>query len=998
MAERVVSVSLVAEVNNYLSGMARADAATRKTGDGADAAKEAFERQNAAMSKVGASLTAAGAVAVAVTGLAVKAAIDWESAWAGVIKTVDGTPEQLAQVESGLRGLTAVLPSSHEEIAAVAEAAGQLGIQTPNVVAFTKTMLDLGQSTNLSANDAATSIARFTNIMGTSQDQVSNLGSALVGLGNNYATTEAEIMEMSMRLAGAGKQIGLSEGDVLGLATALSSVGIEAEAGGSAMSKVMIDIASSVEQGGDRVEMFARVAGMSAQEFSKQWRTAPADALSAFVKGLANAEAQGGSTLGVLAELGITEVRMRDALLRSAAAADQFSGAMATGNKEFAANTALVEEATKRYATVESKIAIAGNAVRDAAIDFGQVFLPVVGAVADAVTSLAKGFNDMPGWMQGAIAVLGTLAGVVTLGAGAFLLAIPKVAEYSIALATLSSSSIPAVAASATFMTGAVTRATAAMSATARFMTGPWGIALLAASIGVTTLVRALEGMKATAEEVNSAYTATQRTAESMWATTGKGRIELGSMGAGLDRIQAAVDHLNGSDFNVFSYFTASDDIRLTGDRLVDVGKALKEVAATDMDSAITSFQEFAAETDGSKESIWGLIQAMPDFKSALISAATDSGTYVESMSDSEKKTALVNAAMRDTRPAATAAADSYLKIADAAQELTDQVVGLIDAFNEANGIGQDAVTTNARYQDSLAGISSEMERQREDFLKPQKDAYEELNGTLDGFVGDLSGFVATLDESTASGSANAAMLSDVAKNAQTAAKAQYEQDRSTMSAKDAADKYVATLASQRDAFINSATAAGFNRDEVTRLADQIFKMPDQKKIDILMNTSAAQDRLNQLIDRNQYRTITLNVVTNESTVRFPDGNVATSRATGGILPGAPSRKDNMLIAAASGEYVVRADQTSIPANRRALEYINAGGVIRGFENGGEVRPTYASAGPATQVPVIVQQQASGFPSQLTLMVDGREFTAFVKEKAGDVVKGSAAWRDGGAR
>src|SRR5690606_3493048 len=124
-------------------------------------------------------------------------------------------------VEQGLRDLTSVLPATHQEIAAVAEAAGQLGIKTDSVVAFTRTMIDLGETTNLSANDAATALARFTNIMGTNQDQVSNLGSAIVGLGNNYATSEAEIVEMSMRLAGAGRQIGLTEGDVLGLATAL---------------------------------------------------------------------------------------------------------------------------------------------------------------------------------------------------------------------------------------------------------------------------------------------------------------------------------------------------------------------------------------------------------------------------------------------------------------------------------------------------------------------------------------------------------------------------------------------------------------------------------------------------------------------------------------------------------------------------------------------------------------------------------------------------------
>ena len=95
-------------------------------------------------------------------------------------------------------------------------------------------MIDLGNSTNMVAADAASDAARFANIMGMSQDKFQNLGSTLVDLGNNYATTESEIMEMSLRLPGAGKQVGLSEAQIMGFAAALSSVGIQAQMGGSA--------------------------------------------------------------------------------------------------------------------------------------------------------------------------------------------------------------------------------------------------------------------------------------------------------------------------------------------------------------------------------------------------------------------------------------------------------------------------------------------------------------------------------------------------------------------------------------------------------------------------------------------------------------------------------------------------------------------------------------------------------------------------------------------
>src|SRR5699024_3119710 len=91
---------------------------------------------------IGSAAGKAGLAAAAGLAMVGKAAIDWESAWTGVKKTVDGTPQQLGKVEDGLRNLAKTLPSTHEEIAGVAEAAGQLGVATNDIVGFTKTMID----------------------------------------------------------------------------------------------------------------------------------------------------------------------------------------------------------------------------------------------------------------------------------------------------------------------------------------------------------------------------------------------------------------------------------------------------------------------------------------------------------------------------------------------------------------------------------------------------------------------------------------------------------------------------------------------------------------------------------------------------------------------------------------------------------------------------------------------------------------------------------------
>lgn len=423
--------------------------------------------------KAGKKMSAfSGAIGAALVASA-KGAIDFESAFAGVEKTVDGTEEQMAELKQGIRDMAKEIPSTTTEISAVAEAAGQLGIQTENILGFSKAMIDLGNSTNLSSEEAASQLAKFANITKMSQKDFDKLGSAIVDLGNNFATTEADIVNMAMRLAGAGNQVGMSQGQILGLATALSSVGIEAEMGGSAISKAMVKMQNAVELGGgklqavlDETEMslrdlelmsannskdfkdladslgltstelknmitaganlrdFSKVAGMSADDFKKAWKEDATGALTAFIKGLGKAEDKGESAITLLSEMGLTEVRLRDSLLRAANASDLFSGAIKTGTKAWEENTALTNEANKRYQTLKSKIQIMVNKIKDLGITFGNKLMPVVEKVTKKIEELTKWVSNLTDeqveWIlkiAGAVVALGpllTILGKVT--------------------------------------------------------------------------------------------------------------------------------------------------------------------------------------------------------------------------------------------------------------------------------------------------------------------------------------------------------------------------------------------------------------------------------------------------------------------------------------------------------------------------------------------------------------------------------------------------------
>lgn len=397
-------------------------------------------------SKLGGTLTKSVTIPlVALGAAAVKASVDYESAFAGVKKTVDEQVDSNGKViisyddlSNGIRAMAKELPASASEIAAVAEQAGQLGIKTQDVLSFSRTMIDLGESTNMSATDAATAIAKIANITGMTSDQYQRFGSSVTALGNNFATTESDIIMMTNRLASAGTLAGLSNQEMLGLATAMSSVGIEAEAGGTAMTQTLSaiekaavlggsavgdleqkansvglsfrDVAVSVLKGGsalkktaaqmgmsntelrrtyedagkaaDSLKSFADIAGMSSEQFALSWKNKPIEAIQAFIKGLGQLSEKGESATLALDDMGLKGIRQGNMLKSLALASDTLTGAVSMSTQAWDENTALTAEASKRYETTESKLKMLKNEVTDVAIEFGG---PLVDALRDGV-------------------------------------------------------------------------------------------------------------------------------------------------------------------------------------------------------------------------------------------------------------------------------------------------------------------------------------------------------------------------------------------------------------------------------------------------------------------------------------------------------------------------------------------------------------------------------------------------------------------------------------
>ncbi len=523
----------------------------------------------AGMTTAGTGLMRISAPIIALGAASVKAAIDFETAFAGVRKTVNGTEEDFAKLEKGIKDMSQRMPQSASQIAAVAEAAGQLGVKTENILEFTKTMVMLGDSTNMSSTDAATALARLANITQMPQDKFQNLGSVIVELGNNMATTESEITEMGLRLAGAGKQVGLSEAQTLGLAAALSSVGVEAEAGGSAFSKVMVSMQLAAETGtkaneviaqtglslrelelmssldGDSfkgvasslslttgelknlmsassdLEAFAKVTGKTAEEFKKGFKEDAAGSIVSFITALQTCESQGISAIAVLDGMGITEVRLRDSLLRAAGAGDVFSSAIQMGTEAWESNTALTTEAGKRYETTASKIAMLKNRATELGIKIGEDLMPYIVDIMEGLSNLINWFSGLDkstqqaiiktGMMTFALGGLMRMFGPLVSGMGSTLKVGANIVKW---LATTQKASTGASLA----LQGVGATATATAGSSSILATGFGGVATGLGSVVVAALPVAI-GIAAVGTAIYAAHEQTELLNTSLSAT-----------------------------------------------------------------------------------------------------------------------------------------------------------------------------------------------------------------------------------------------------------------------------------------------------------------------------------------------------------------------------------------------------------------------------------------------------------------------------------------------
>lgn len=780
MTTRTVETRLTANIAGFQGPMQKAAQVAIATGQ---SISKAASSSSAEWDRVGGGMFKSGAVIAAGLGFATKAAMDWESQFAGVKKTVDGTPQQIDELEGSLRGMARTMAASHEEIAAVAEAAGQLGVATPAIAGFTKTMIMLGETTNLTSDEAATSLAQMMNVMQTAPDKVGNLASTLVALGNAGASTESEILGLTQRIASAGRQIGLSEDQVMAYASALANVGVEVEAGGTAMSMTFLKLEQISRQGGTALQTVSRVAGV---DFRKAFEDDAAGATQKFIEGLGKVQAAGGDVTGILKSLGITGVREADAIRRLASSGTNLASSLNLAKTSIQSQSAILAEYAARAATTESKVQVAWNNIKDSAITAGSVMLPVVQQAADGLAQLSQAFGSMsPDQQKFAVGAAAAVAGLL-LVVGGGMKAIGMVRDLKDNLTGLGVN-----------FTGAGEKAKGMASKMAGAAAGVTALALAIALLGanqrnnaqpmdqvaqnVDTLAKAGTDLALVNKQITDALRGDSLTNVKDLGTAFKSLGDMERMGTGWFN--------NALDLTGFK--TATGVVK---DELAKMDSALKDmVSGGNLQGAQDAFRKISDAAVAQGESVEFASRFYPQYRAQLEQTAASLGNI--KLSDEEYAQW-----MRGEIPAAIRAA------ADAGGSLTKNLSDQQKAMAGVAGAAADAVQAMQKY----ASLQLRMSGSEIGFASAIADATKGLKERGAG-----------LDVNTEKGRANQSALNQAA----TAANAYLQ------SLKDAgaSEETIASKAdTMRDKLVGLADKMGLSKEEAKQFAAAVLAIPGE--------------------------------------------------------------------------------------------------------------------------------------------------------------------------
>ncbi len=363
-----LSVNVAAEIKALTTGL---KTSTREVAAFTTRVQGYMEANNQVIKRAAHYFKLLGVAAVSGIGMAVKTFGDLEQGYIRVAKTTGFTELEMKslrkEIESLAISMTGISIKELQEISAIA---GQLGIHgMQDILSFTRTIAQMGVATDLTAEEAATGMARLGVVLGEDITQFQRMGSVMNELSNNTTATASDILDLSLRLGGAGKVLGLTTAEIMGFAAALRDVGVDIERGGTSLSQVMMRMLTDTEN-------FANVSGLSLEKYTEMIKKNPIQAIMALSKSLSSMDKL--TRAAALEDLNLQGVRVAETLMKLSSASQKVTQDIGIANQEWAEGASLQREYETASKGLLSQLTTLKNVVIEVAGFVGEGLSPEI--------------------------------------------------------------------------------------------------------------------------------------------------------------------------------------------------------------------------------------------------------------------------------------------------------------------------------------------------------------------------------------------------------------------------------------------------------------------------------------------------------------------------------------------------------------------------------------------------------------------------------------------
>jgi TP901 family phage tail tape measure protein len=413
VADRSVSVRLLADVRGFIQGLTRADdRVARFTRSLAQSARDNEDAFNA----VGGALTGIGLAAGAGFGAAVAAAANFDQKMSGAAVATSATTAELARLRDAAKQVGADTVFSAGEAAEGITELGKAGLSTADILGGALSgSTDLAAAGQIGLGEAAQYVAVTLKQFGLEGGRATDVADALTA-GANLAV--GEVGDLGQALAQSGQvsnQFGVSMEETVGTLAAFANAGLLGSDAGTSFKT-----------------MLQRLANPSAEAATlmDQLGISTFDAQGEFVGIAGVADQLQGSLSGLTVEqrqAALATIFGSDAVRAASVLYDEGGASIRSWTENVSQSGFAAEQASALLDNLRGDVEALRGSLDTALIGTGEGAQGPLRDTVQTITDLVNAYNDLPGPAQTATGATLGVVGAVGLAGGAAAIAIPQI-------------------------------------------------------------------------------------------------------------------------------------------------------------------------------------------------------------------------------------------------------------------------------------------------------------------------------------------------------------------------------------------------------------------------------------------------------------------------------------------------------------------------------------------------------------------------------------------